>query len=119
MKTIKINSLEVFPSDLGEMSWVEANHACKALADDGGGWRLPTIEELKEMYNISEMYNKEQDLNFSTGYYWAENQTDINTIEDGAAVLFVAPYIHDDLPGYYRNFNKVDVYKVRPVRSIA
>jgi len=45
---MKIGKLEVMDTDLGgEMSWTDATKACQAL---GGGWRLPTRDELTTLY---------------------------------------------------------------------
>ena len=40
--------LDVMTKDLGEMNWEEAKKAC---ADLGDGWRLPTIDELNQMFS--------------------------------------------------------------------
>ena len=37
--------------DLGRMNWEEAKKAC---ADLGDGWRLPTMDELKKMYEFKD-----------------------------------------------------------------
>jgi len=56
IETIKIpNSgleIKVFKQDLPEkLNWEEANSACEALGD---GWRLPTVEELKEIHLLKD-----------------------------------------------------------------
>ncbi len=109
---------EVHGEDLGELDWAGAEAACAALADDGGGWRLPTIVELKFMYRTSEFCRNENDVGYGTGYHWAGNQAPLNPVDDGAAALFFAPYERDGMPGYYRNFEKTKVYRVRCVRSV-
>jgi hypothetical protein len=43
---IIIETLEVWPEDLGEMDWTEAMERVKEL---GPGWRLPTVEEFKKV----------------------------------------------------------------------
>ncbi len=91
---------EVHGEDLGELDWAGAEAACAALADDGGGWRLPTIVELKFMYRTSEFCRNENDVGYGTGYHWAGNQAPLNPVDDGAAALFFAPYERDGMPGY-------------------
>ena len=70
--------LEVANQDFpDEMTWTEAIRACSEL---GSGWRLPTKEELQEMYE--KLHEKGQG-NFkdvywsstadSSGYAWAFN----------------------------------------------
>ena len=109
---------QVYDSDLGQRDWHAAMEACAALTDDGGGWRLTTIMELKRLYGLNEKCRKEQGFGFSDDWYWAENQADLNQIDDGAGALFVAPYERDNLPGYYRNFENSKVCLVRPVRGM-
>ncbi|MEE2779922.1 MAG: hypothetical protein VYE15_05345 [Myxococcota bacterium] len=112
-------SFEVYGEDLGAMTWAEAAEACDALDADGGGWRLPTILELRFMYRVCEFSRKEHDLGFTSGeMYWAGDQDTYNPREDGAAALFFAPYEPDGMPGYYSNFSKDRVHHVRCVRTV-
>jgi len=116
--TSEEGAFEVSGEDLGELAWDDAQSACQALRSDGQPWRLPTIAELERMYGASEFCRKEHDLSYGTGNYWAGNQAQLNQIDDGAAALFFAPYERDGLPGYYRNFEKTKVHRVRCVRSV-
>jgi hypothetical protein len=51
------------------MTWAEAKRSCSEL---GSGWRLPTIEELKAMY---EQLHKRGSGNFLAGeYYWSNRE---------------------------------------------
>jgi hypothetical protein len=50
----------------GEMTWLEANKACNALGD---GWRLPTKEELDNLYN-----HKEDIEGFADMPYWSSTE---------------------------------------------
>jgi hypothetical protein len=50
------------------MNWYEAVEYAKSL---GESWRLPTIGEMQEVYNI----RKEE---FTKGYYWTSSTTDSN-----------------------------------------
>lgn len=110
---------EVYGEDLGAMSWDDAMAASVALEADGGGWRLPTILELRFMYRICEFCRKEHDLAFASGEsYWAEDQDSLNPREEGAGALFFAPYEPDGMPGYYTNFPKDRVFQVRCVRTV-
>ena len=52
---------EVYPNDLGQMTWDDAMKTC---ADLGDGWRLPTRLELLLMYN-----NQYELGGFAFGYY--------------------------------------------------
>ena len=65
--TIKIGNLEVMTENLGDMSWDEANIACVKVGD---GWRLPTKDELKILYE-----NKDKIGGFANGYYWSSTET--------------------------------------------
>lgn len=70
MLTIAISetgqNIEVANQDLGGfMSWGEANTNCQKL---GGGWRLPSKEELEAMRN--QLHSKGQG-NFESAIYWS------------------------------------------------
>jgi hypothetical protein len=45
---LKEIGLEVMKEDLGKMNWEDAKKACDDLGD---GWRLPTIDELNQMFS--------------------------------------------------------------------
>jgi hypothetical protein len=58
---------EVMTKDLGRMNWYDAKKAC---ADLGDGWRLPTKEELKILYE-----NKDKIGGFAKyGYWWSSTE---------------------------------------------
>ena len=52
------------------MSWSEAKSACAALGDS---WRLPTKEELNELYN-----HKDEIGGFVAAYYWSSSENGFN-----------------------------------------
>ena len=51
-----------------KMTHFEATEACESL---GEGWRLPSRDELKELY-----LNKKRIGGFSSGFYWSSLETD-------------------------------------------
>lgn len=57
---------ELYPDNLGKMTWDEAIKAVKTLGD---GWRLPTIEECFMIY---------KDKLISEAYYWSSAEYDYN-----------------------------------------
>ena len=68
-----ILSLEVYPKDIGVMTYVDAVKAVEKLGD---GWRIPTLEELREIY-------KNKDASFCTSsssvsgfpvWYWSSTE---------------------------------------------
>jgi hypothetical protein len=66
VRTTRIGGLEIMAADLGELTWADANEACRAL---GAGWRLPTRVELATLYD-----NRQAIGGFATGsnaYYWS------------------------------------------------
>jgi len=67
IKTIKIDNFEVMSQDLGEMTMEEAVKAC---ADLGDGWRLPTKEELKMLYE-----NRDKIGGFADYGYWSSTES--------------------------------------------
>ena len=62
---ITIDNIEVYKSDLGEMTWTEAKMACSKL---GSGWRLPTLDELKSLCE-----NQEKIGGFTDRNYWSSS----------------------------------------------
>lgn len=65
----KLGNLEVMTKDLGKMSWTDATKACQSL---GGGWRLPTRDELTTLYE-----NRDAIGGFSVdhyGLYWSSTR---------------------------------------------
>ena len=65
--SIKIGDIEVAEYDFPiPKNWDNALIACRKL---GNGWRLPTINELKYMYQ-----NRNKIGNFVKSYYWSSNE---------------------------------------------
>jgi len=65
--TYKLDSIEIAQYDLPtEVTWYNAKRECKEL---GKGWRLPTKNELEEMYN-----NKDLIGNFVNTNYWSSTE---------------------------------------------
>ena len=65
----EFEAFEVYSKDLeGGFTWSEAKEACAKL---GAGWRLPTKEELNEMYK------KRDDIGgFAGTNYWSSTESD-------------------------------------------
>ena len=64
--TYKLNSIEIAQFDLpGEVTWYNDKRECKEL---GNGWRLPTKDELENMFN-----NKDLIGNFFNVNYWSSS----------------------------------------------
>jgi len=63
----EFEAFEVYSKDLeGRFAWAEAKEACEAL---GEGWRLPTKNELNEMYK------KRDDIGgFASDHYWSSTE---------------------------------------------
>ena len=63
----RLGNLEIATRDFAEkMTWEAAKKAC---ADLGEGWRLPTKEELNEMYR-----NKDKIGAFTLDNYWSSSE---------------------------------------------
>ena len=73
VSTIKIGNLEVMTVDLEEVIEMNWDDAMKACADLGGGWRLPTKDELNILYE-----NKDKIGGFANEYYWSSTESDNN-----------------------------------------
>lgn len=95
--------LEIFPSDISsELDWIEANEVCMQL---GGGWRLPTVNEMDEIYKKCLLQDKGV---FNAGEYWCIDE------DDEKQALFSAFYGG----GGYSMHNKEEKLNVRPVRIL-
>jgi hypothetical protein len=67
MEPIIIENLQIWPEDLGMMNWHNAIGAAKAL---GEGWRLPTIEEFKNI-----LYpNRDKIPELKEEFYWSSTE---------------------------------------------
>jgi hypothetical protein len=66
---IIIEDLQVWPKDLGKMTWAQSTEMAQSL---GPGWRLPTIEEF---YDV--LYPNRKNLPDIEGeYYWSSTEYD-------------------------------------------
>lgn len=103
IKTITGENLQVAERDLVvQMNWFDAELACKELGD---GWRLPTKEELHELY-----INKTTLGGFKDKHYWSSTiqknvENSVWTIEFG----------YGGIGGSDKNRC---LYYARPVRTI-
>ncbi len=93
-------TLEVYPTDLkGYYSWDEA---VKAVMSLGEGWRLPTKDELNQMY-----LKKKEICGFVASYYWSSSEYNAdNTLNQ---------YFHN---GHQYYDYKYTYSRVRPVRDL-
>ena len=92
-------SFEVYPNDLGEMTWKDAMKAC---ADLGDGWRLPNRLELLLMHN-----NKDELGGFAYFNYWSSTEIDNYNA-----------WLQNFNDGFQVNSNKINFLYVRAVRTI-
>ncbi len=69
---------EVYDRDIGVMTFVEAEKAAKVLYSDGLPWRVPTSDELNEIYKNK---GKIEGLNLTgsepAGWYWSSSPFNI------------------------------------------
>ncbi len=99
-KPITIGSIEVAQNDFEDsMSWDDAVSACKAL---GKGWRLPTKNELNELFK-----NKTKIGGFKNIGHWSSTETG----KDEA-------WCQNSIGGSQYNNYKVNPEYVRAVRSL-
>ena len=99
---IKLGNLEVSKKDIGEFNFNDAKLACAKI---GGGWRLPTKEELNQLFE-----NKETIGQFTEGFYWSSTNAD-----DIAIGCTWGQRFSDGRPNICSRTEKTFV---RPVRSI-
>lgn len=86
-----------------EMTWNVAKKACSEL---GSGWRLPTIEELKAMY---EQLHRKGQGNFKSTGYWSSTETSASTAFASAFGSGGSAYPHNE--------KTISTYRVRAVRA--
>ena len=99
--TIVIGNLEVQTQDFPEkMNYKYAVNACKSL---DGGWRLPSLDEMKLLYK-----NKDSIGGFTDDLYW----TDRSNWDVAKVMNFANANVPDALP-------QVDRYNVRAVRHVS
>lgn len=90
---------EVYPNDLGQMTWDDAMNACDGLGD---GWRLPTRLELLLMH-----INQDGLGGFANNYYWSST-------ENGNFGAWKQGFLN----GFQNNPSKSNGNYVRAVRTI-
>lgn len=96
-------NLEVYPFDYNKLyDWNEAILECEKL---GGGWRLPTVNE---MSLINEQLYKKNIGHFEEKEYWCSNY------DDKEDALFFAFYASGD----FSALPKHEKLKIRPVRKL-
>jgi hypothetical protein len=89
---IKLGSLIIYPKDADKkMRW---KAALEYAEKTGGGWRLPSLEELKLMYSE---FKKNNDLKFEKFYYWAADEV---STRDAIAFDFKSGSHHNDTKTY-------------------
>ena len=99
---IKLGNLEVFKKDIGEFTFNDAMLECAKI---GGGWRVPTKEELNQLFE-----NKETIGHFTDGFYCSSTNAD-----DEATGCAWGQRFSDGRPNIYSRSHKTFV---RPVRGI-
>ena len=100
MEELIIGELQVWPRDLGKMTWDEATSSVKKL---GEGWRPPTIEELRYTLYPS----RSGILLLVDYYYWSSTKYDSS---------FPWTFNFTNGNAYFTN-NKYTTYYVRAVRD--
>jgi hypothetical protein len=105
-ETVKIGSLEIMTEDLGEMNW---DYAAKACSNLGNGWRLPTLEELRILFE-----NKDKIGGFTENTYWSSDE---HKGEDGFAYGKGFMFGEEPSEPYHKSF-EFDVRAVRATEGI-
>jgi uncharacterized protein (TIGR02145 family) len=101
---IKLGNLEVFNKNIGEFSFNDAKLACAKI---GGGWRLPTKEELNQLFE-----NKDVIGYRGEGAHWSSTKTEI--LESG---YVWGQRFTDGYQNYYNTTSKFKCFVI-PVKSI-
>ena len=105
IEPILIDRLEIWPRDLGKMTWDEAKVEVAKL---GPGWRLPTVDEFKEiLYPNRAKIPKIRSNKFQTSAYWSSTE-----YENFSGWYFTFYY-----GKAYSNYYKPNTFYVRAVRD--
>jgi len=113
-KPIRIGNLEVAQNNFpNKMNWYDANKAC---ADLGNGWRLPTKDELNQLY-----INKDPIGGFANVYsengsiYWSSTDNGYSNYQPIISLAWAQNFINGYQFGYG---GKDNLLCVRAVRSL-
>src|SRR5262245_21612581 len=98
--TVVVGQLQIMKNDLGIMTWTDATEACARL---GGGWRLPTLDELVTM-----QASKDEIGGFANQLYWASTE-----------VPPANAYIRSFVEPKTANDDKRYLFHARAVRSVS
>lgn len=104
-------SLEVYHKDIGVLKYVDAVKDVEKLGD---GWRIPTLEELKILYNNKDKISGICTIASGSGYpdwYWSSTEH-----RDHSSYVYIVRF-SDGSVDWYRK----DCYRLscRPVRLVA
>lgn len=100
---------EIAPVELErKLNWNDAIEYCQSL---GNGWRLPTIEELKEIYKND---RQKSSSDFNCGYYWSSTVETDNTYNDANRIAY-QHWIKGG--GIASKGLKTQLLRVRPIRD--
>ena len=85
-------------------TWADAQSYCSTLSLDGGGWRLPTVQELQSIV-VDGAYNPSIDttafVNYNTSsYYWSAT-----THADGTDRAWIVFFYYGDAGSYDKSYN--------------
>jgi hypothetical protein len=107
-----LNNLEIYPNNIGYMTWYEALEAVKLL---GNGWRLPTRDELNLMY-----INKDTIGNFGFDYYCTSSVSKDPYGSEIPLVWAQSFGVEDGVEGLQNQFgtSSIRTYYIRPVRTL-
>lgn len=97
---VKLGKLEVASNDLPDLlTWELAKKACESL---GQGWRLPTKNELNEIYKAKTSLGS-----FTSDLYWSSTEVDEMNAQT-----------QNMYNGKQGRFSKIYMCKIRAVRSL-
>lgn len=105
-------TIEIFYKDLPRgRNWNQYYVLCKALKREG--WRLPTLDELRYMYDLSTLGI----LDFNRGYYWSSSPEDNFTWVNSYSGHRECISFEDGSTLFYNTLLSKDL-SARPVRSL-
>jgi hypothetical protein len=98
-KAVQVGQMKVYPIPFSSESFTIAQAMCKNL---GEGWRLPTLEELKQI-KASGAYNDPNAL--EGNFFWSSSKTCDGCFDSYYAYSFInGNQVSSDIRTYYRYF---------------
>ncbi|MGO9016173.1 MAG: DUF1566 domain-containing protein [Dissulfurispiraceae bacterium] len=100
-----------------KMNYHQADEYARNLNLAGGGWRLPTIEELKSLYDTTKPGNVDPVFNIIKNWAWTSESRGTGTMDAWAFCFDGSGCGGDGTGGHGVNIYRAGIFPVLAVRS--